>query len=523
MGPVNPTDWRGRSVLYAPSYQSSPNTHLKMFQLFLAFSVTLVGSMRVTRQIDRSEQRIEENPPQVCCRCIDESATCNNKIGSTDPPLGINCDSLECELFGDCDPSKRGCKVNGLTIVDTSDLLDLRDAGPSCPFGQKTCCDPGPGGGFKTRLNIPLTDGVDNDVEVFVDTQAICENPKLAAVQDFGKGIICGKRDSRVYFDAKLEETYTNPGEWPWAVLIFKDGVYIGAGAMMANDVVVTVGHKVKDFENNPSSLRVRLGDWNPLENDKIEEFPYIEVAVDCVKVHPDADLDASLENNVAVLKLKTTEDEPNKRLVRGPGNPTNTVNDIIDLRKAPRRPANQPKGVDGFSVREGFSSLDVSLGLVSEIPKSLFDLRQSETPKSYINTVCLPKSEEQFQNHQQNCWVAAWGQDLKRQREVDIPLVSRADCEQKLKPVFRDRGVPNWSLKPSEVCAGGVIGKDACKGEGGAPLVCYDKSSDQYFAVGLVSYGFGCNTDKPAVYTNLADRSVQDFINRAFDNDNFC
>merc|ERR1712142_892685 len=403
MGPVNPTDWRGRSVLYAPSYQSSPNTHLKMFQLFLAFSVTLVGSMRVTRQIDRSEQRIEENPPQVCCRCIDESATCNNKIGSTDPPLGINCDSLECELFGDCDPSKRGCKVNGLTIVDTSDLLDLRDTGPSCPFGQKTCCDPGPGGGFKTRLNIPLTDGVDNDVEVFVDTQAICEN-------------------------------------------------------------------------------------------------------------------------NVAVLKLKTTAEEPGTTDPIIPTRrPEKDVKDVIDIRKAPRRPANKPKGVDGFSVREGFSSLDVSLGLVSEVPKSLFDLRQSETPKSYINTVCLPKSEEQFKNHQQNCWVAAWGQDLKRQREVDLPLVSRADCEQKLKPVFRDRGVPNWSLKPSEVCAGGVIGKDACKGEGGAPLVCYDKSSDQYFAVGLVSYGFGCNTDKPAVYTNLADRSVQDFINRAFDNDNFC
>ena len=86
---------------------------------------------------------------------------------------------------------------------------------------------------------------------------------------------------------------------------------------MLDNNVVVTVGHKVKDFENNPSSLTVRLGDWNPLENDEtVEEFPYIEVPVDCVKVHPDADLDASLENNVAVLKLKTSEpEEPSAQL----------------------------------------------------------------------------------------------------------------------------------------------------------------------------------------------------------------
>ena len=32
----------------------------------------------------------------------------------------------------------------------------------------------------------------------------------------------------RVYYDAGLEESYTSPGEWPWATLIFKDGVYIG-------------------------------------------------------------------------------------------------------------------------------------------------------------------------------------------------------------------------------------------------------------------------------------------------------
>ena len=79
-----------------------------------------------------------------------------------------------------------------------------------------------------------------------------------------------------------------------------------GAGAMMENDVVVTVGHKVVDYLSNPRGLTVRLGDWNPNKKDKDEEFPHIEVPVECVKVHPGADLRGTLANNVAVSKLRS-------------------------------------------------------------------------------------------------------------------------------------------------------------------------------------------------------------------------
>ena len=48
-------------------------------------------------------------------------------------------------------------------------------------------------------------------------------------------------------------------------------------------------------------------------------------------------------------------------------------------------------------------------------------------------------------------------------------------------------------------------------------------KNTDLYFAVGLVNYGFECNSDKPAVYTNLADPVVKQFITSAFNNDEFC
>eukprot|EP00092_Neocalanus_flemingeri_P011006 GFUD01011851.1.p1 GENE.GFUD01011851.1~~GFUD01011851.1.p1 ORF type:complete len:506 (+),score=110.36 GFUD01011851.1:173-1690(+) len=463
------------------------------------------------------EKRLRETPPQVCCRCIDQGATCNNDIATNETNAGLAC--IECELFNDCKPGQAGCKVQDITIVEVSDIFDLRQKDePKCSASQKLCCNPGPGGGFEKQLKIVDAIDLKFEAELIVDTQAICEDSKLSAVQDFGHGVTCGKRDSRVYYDAELEESYTNPGEWPWAVLIFNNGRYLGAGALMDNDVVVTVGHKVKDFVSDPSGLTVRLGDWNPNEKDKIEEHPHIEVPVKCVKLHPDADLSGSLANNVAVLKLRAVDVDVDV-------DPrTKSVSQVVGIRTGPKRPANNPEGVKGSSVVGGVSALDEALGLVSDVPEAIFGLRQNrEVPRSYINTVCLPKSEDQFEDYEDNCWVAAWGQDLKRQREVDLPLVSKSDCERRLGPTFKEKGLENWRSKRSEVCAGGVPGKDTCQGEGGAPLVCYDKDSDLYFAVGLVNYGFECNTDKPAVYTNLADPSIKEFITAAFSNNDFC
>merc|ERR1711936_818948 len=430
-------------------------------------------------------------------------------------------DDIVCQLFGVC--SRSGCDVQGTSVVRREDIgLDIRQGGGNaCPFGQQSCCNPVDSETLAKRLGL-ISQG--NPLgEVVVDTKQVCEDPRLSALQDFGHGVICGKRDSRVYYDANLAESFTNPGEWPWAILIFRNDQYIGAGALMDNDVVVTVGHKVKDYVNNPRGLKVRLGDWNPNRRDRAEEHPHIEKLVTCVKLHPNADLTKTLANNVAVLKLGE---------VNGKLTPTEqSIASVIDLKSAPVRSADLPEGESGSSKVDGTTFLDLRLGLVA-VDQGLDPLGDQRDPpeqptepvsQSYINTICLPRSERQFQNQPDNCWVAAWGDKLERQREVDLPLVTRSDCESRLGPIFEERGVKNWRLQPSEVCAGGVRGKDSCRGEGGAPLVCYDQDSDQYFALGLVNYGFGCNNTYPAVYTNLADPSVQGFITSAFRNNNFC
>ena len=246
----------------------------------------------------------------------------------------------------------------------------------------------------------------------------------------------------------------------------------------MDNDVVVTVGHKVKDFVHDPSGLTVRLGDWNPNVRDSAEEFPHIEKSVLCLRLHPDADLKNTLANNVAVLKLDTMKRDKFTDIRE------ETVASVIDFKNGLQRPADSPNGVKGSSIIGGSSLLDFRLGLISK-DQGLDPLRtqiNQEVVRSYINTVCLPKSEQHFKNFEENCWVAAWGQDLKRQREVDLPLITRSQCERRLRPIFEEKGVRDWSLKPSEICAGGVRGKDTCQGEGGAPLVCYDKVYKPFF-----------------------------------------
>ena len=94
------------------------------------------------------------------------------------------------------------------------------------------------------------------------------------------------------------------------------------------------------------------------------------------------------------------------------------------------------------------------------------------------------------------------------------MPLTERGECEELLKPEFLSRRVYSWkNLHPSEFCAGGEPEIDACEGEGGAPLVCLDTTTDSYHALGLVNYGFGCKGTIPAVYTNLANPSIHQFI----------
>ena len=142
-----------------------------------------------------------------------------------------------------------------------------------------------------------------------------------------------------------------------------------------------------------------------------------------------------------------------------------------------------------------------------------------------YVNTACLPSCDNQFDFLFSNgtgvrCHVAGWrkdevdGQFQFIPKKVDLSLIPAAQCEAKLKVALNARkpGVGDrFQLDSSELCAGGEVGKDACTGDGGSPLVCQAQSG-RWTVVGLVTWGIGCASHLPGVYVDIYQ--FRDWIN---------
>merc|ERR1712165_441912 len=114
-----------------------------------------------------------------------------------------------------------------------------------------------------------------------------------------------------------------------------------------------------------------------------------------------------------------------------------------------------------------------------------------------YVNTACLPACRDQFIQH-----------------KVDLPLVDDFSCNSALKRALNSKrpGVGDrFQLDSSEICAGGEVGKDACTGDGGSPLVCQAQSG-RWTVVGLVTWGIGCASHLPGVYVDIYQ--FRDWIN---------
>ena len=97
---------------------------------------------------------------------------------------------------------------------------------------------------------------------------------------------------------------------------------------------------------------------------------------------------------------------------------------------------------------------------------------------------------------------MAGWGEEQGLPRKADVPIVHRATCQAAIETEWA-----GFILDDSEVCAGAERGKDACAGDGGAPLVCQGDSG-RWYAVGLVSWGLDGSCGEagiPGVYTRVA------------------
>ncbi|KAB0800599.1 hypothetical protein PPYR_06339 [Photinus pyralis] len=128
-----------------------------------------------------------------------------------------------------------------------------------------------------------------------------------------------------------------------------------------------------------------------------------------------------------------------------------------------------------------------------------------------FIKPICLPVYPNLLKQTfaGTNATVAGWGKtsetgtDSSVKMKVTLPVQSNRDCEN----VY---GGTRVSLSKLQVCAGGVNGKDSCRGDSGGPLMSLYTAPGEinWYVMGVVSFGPAkCGLNGwPGIYTRVTE-----------------
>ncbi|EGZ06439.1 serine protease trypsin-like protein [Phytophthora sojae] len=129
------------------------------------------------------------------------------------------------------------------------------------------------------------------------------------------------------------------------------------------------------------------------------------------------------------------------------------------------------------------------------------FALLTLEKPSKFA-PVKLPKADDS--DIKPGMWSKAmgWGwtsfpngSPSNEMQGVNLQVWSNEDCSQV------------YVINPTNVCAGGVAGKDACVADTGGPLIKENGAGDKDdVLIGLVNWGYGCGDEgAPTVYSRVS------------------
>lgn len=140
----------------------------------------------------------------------------------------------------------------------------------------------------------------------------------------------------------------------------------------------------------------------------------------------------------------------------------------------------------------------------------ALYKLENDAPLGIYIRPICLntkriipqPKALASGWGH------TAWGgHGSARLQKVELDLVANKVCNNSYQSnIGEGLELPRGIVSDYMICAGGVGKKDTCQGDSGGPLqIPLETPYCMYAIIGVTSFGKGCATNTPGVYTNVA------------------
>nr|KAF6382814.1 mannan binding lectin serine peptidase 1 [Pipistrellus kuhlii] len=140
----------------------------------------------------------------------------------------------------------------------------------------------------------------------------------------------------------------------------------------------------------------------------------------------------------------------------------------------------------------------------------ALVELSTGPVLNDFVMPICLPESTPEEGTM---VIVSGWGKQFLQRlpetlMEIEVPIVAHSTCQEAYAPLKK-------KVTRDMICAGFKEGgKDACAGDSGGPMVTLDKETDQWYQVGVVSWGKDCGKkDLYGVYSYVY--SNRDWIQR--------